>query len=570
MNPQRLRFHLERRPGLVAALLATLALVLAIGCGGGGAQQRGLTLDADAPASGGALPQVWTFAVGVSSYRESALNLQFAARDAEEIDRFFASPAGSAVPASRRVLLTDAAATRAEILGSFEKMTRLLSKNDLLVVFLAMHGVVTDRGDLYFAAHDTTSTNVRGTGLADTDIEQAVRDADVKHVLFLADTCHSGGVGLSGRRGVGAMEAHRLLASLADAKPGIAILSASRGAELSQEDARWGGGHGVFTHFVLAGMSGAADENHDQLVSVSELYDFVYAHVKDATSGGQHPELKGKFDNAMPVASIGGASAKPVPGAPAAPSAAGATAKAGGGKVCDFDKNEECQAECDKGNGESCYNAGYYLLGFSKSGSLARSRDMKAAVAFFRKGCDANNGDACNFLALAYIYGEQYETGIRLDRPKSLALATKGCDLGSAMSCHNLGVGWSRGDYYGDDGAKALGFFSKACSLYAYHGEGNLSFSTGHPYDRPDSCGRWAEILLRGLGVPQNISEALLIRTKACDAGDRELCWRLGDLYEDGVEPGFTSAALKDPAKAAVFKKKACALGYRATECGSL
>ena len=302
----------RKRSSRFALLAATLLLL--IGCGG--ASDRGLALEPAAPTPR-TLPRVWTFAVGVSTYSEANLNLEFAARDAEEIDRFFASQAGSEVPPSRRVLLTNARATRAEILGAFEKMTRLVSKDDLLVVFLAMHGIVSDRGDLYFAAYDTSASNIRGTGLANADVEQAVRDADVKHVLFLADTCHSGGVGLSGRRGVAAVETHRLEASLAGARPGSAILSASRGAELSQEDAKWGGGHGVFTHFVLTGMAGAADDNHDKLVTVSELYDFVYARVKDATSGAQHPELKGKFDNDMPVAALEAAPPKASP--PAAP-----------------------------------------------------------------------------------------------------------------------------------------------------------------------------------------------------------------------------------------------------------
>jgi uncharacterized caspase-like protein len=312
-------------------LLPLLLIVFGLACGGAGAE-RGLALEG-APAARSS-PRVWTVAVGVSVYRESALNLRYAARDAEEIDRFFASSAGGSVPSQRRVLLTDARATRADILGAIEHVTRSLAKDDLLVVFLAMHGMVNDKGDLYFVTHDTTTTNLRGTALANRDVEQSVRDADAKQVLFLADACHSGGVGLSNARGVAAAETNRLIASLAAAKPGTAILSASRGAELSQEDPRWGGGHGVFTHFLLEGMSGQADENTDGLVTVSELYDFVYGRVKDATMGAQHPELKGSFSNDMAIAQRGGASpaagaAKPgassvIPASP--PARPGATA----------------------------------------------------------------------------------------------------------------------------------------------------------------------------------------------------------------------------------------------------
>ena len=34
--------------------------------------------------------------------------------------------------------------------------------------------------------------------------------------------------------------------------------------------------------------------------------DFVYRRVSDDTGGSQHPELKGNFDNLMPVAHVAG------------------------------------------------------------------------------------------------------------------------------------------------------------------------------------------------------------------------------------------------------------------------
>ena len=554
-----------------ALLLVLFVVSLACACGGGGDATRGMTLEPGGAGAGEAprgKGQVWSFAVGVSKYKEGKLDLQYAARDAEEIDRFFASPAGGSVPASRRVLLTDAAATRAEILGAFEKTTRTLGKDDLLVVFMAMHGIVTDRGDLYFMAHDTTASNVRGTGLANADVEQAVRDAETKHVLFLADTCHSGGVGLSGRRGVGALETNRLLGALAQAKPGMAILTASRGAELSQEDAKWGGGHGVFTHFVLQGMAGGADENGDKLVTVSELYDFVYARVKEATSGSQHPELKGKFDNAMPVAALGGAAPASTADGPAGPATA-ATPAGGGGKVCSFDDNDACQAECGKGNAKSCFFASYYLLGFDEKGNVARSRDFKAAMPPMKKACDLGHGDACHYMALAYLIGEQYDTGIKMDRTKARALALKGCDeLGSAMACHTVGKGFTSGQELGQDFPKAVTYLSKACAMFGHNPKGNLALSVGHPFDRPDSCLRWADILLRGApGVTKDVAQGIAVRVKACDAGDMIACYRLADLYEDGVEPGAGEGMPVDPAKAALYKKKACDLGFKAPWC---
>lgn len=41
-------------------------------------------------------------------------------------------------------------------------------------------------------------------------------------------------------------------------------------------------GHGMFTYFVLKGLNGAADENHDGSVSVDELYGYVRTSVQRA------------------------------------------------------------------------------------------------------------------------------------------------------------------------------------------------------------------------------------------------------------------------------------------------
>ncbi len=56
--------------------------------------------------------------------------------------------------------------------------------------------------------------------------------------------------------------------------------------------------HGVFTHFLLRGLDGAADLNEDFHVTVWELYEYVAAHVTDFVNAErgepQHPQLLGE------------------------------------------------------------------------------------------------------------------------------------------------------------------------------------------------------------------------------------------------------------------------------------
>jgi uncharacterized caspase-like protein len=58
---------------------------------------------------------------------------------------------------------------------------------------------------------------------------------------------------------------------------------------------------GIFSHFLIKGLKGDADTNGDKIVSVTELYKYVYGSVRDYTKMAQTPILAGRFDEDMPV-----------------------------------------------------------------------------------------------------------------------------------------------------------------------------------------------------------------------------------------------------------------------------
>ena len=74
-------------------------------------------------------------------------------------------------------------------------------------------------------------------------------------------------------------------------------LTASRDRERSFESADWGGGHGIFTYYVVKGLDGEADETGDGIVTADELADYTYRNVREATKGQQNPTSdQGNFD----------------------------------------------------------------------------------------------------------------------------------------------------------------------------------------------------------------------------------------------------------------------------------
>ena len=89
------------------------------------------------------------------------------------------------------------------------------------------------------------------------------------------------------------------------------MLTAADTNEFAQEDERWGG-NGVFTHFLLEGLKGAADADNDGIVTFTEVFDHVSNNVRQATNGQQNPQRSGFGD--IPLAIVTGGSQPDGPG----------------------------------------------------------------------------------------------------------------------------------------------------------------------------------------------------------------------------------------------------------------
>jgi uncharacterized caspase-like protein len=138
------------------------------------------------------------------------------------------------------------------------------------------------------------------------DIETALkRFIKAKKVVVIADACHSGGIGQTfdiARRGNRSVQVNPISAgfqNLSAIGDGIAVISASDEKQFSQESQSWGGGHGVFTYFLLKGLNGEADYNKDGEVTLGELIPYLSEQVRRETKNAQSPTVSGKFDPAM-------------------------------------------------------------------------------------------------------------------------------------------------------------------------------------------------------------------------------------------------------------------------------
>ncbi len=246
----------------------------------------------------------WAVVIGVSDYLAQGLDLQYAHRDAEEIRDFLIGKGG--FRSDRVRFLSNQRATYLEIRTALSTFLAATQPEDMVVIFLAGHGVQDDVNpdNFFFLAHDSDTRNLGGTAIPMWDLSSAMEfTIRAQRILVFADTCHSGAALDRGgaNDGKNLNFFNKYLEVLAQ-KKGRLVLTASQAHENSLEKAKLA--HGVFTHSILLGLAGSADDNPaDGVVTAGELVDYVRAKVPEETDGEQHPSYSEQgFDMNLPLA----------------------------------------------------------------------------------------------------------------------------------------------------------------------------------------------------------------------------------------------------------------------------
>lgn len=239
--------------------------------------------------------QRWAVVIGVSHYSDRSINLQYADRDAVAMRDFLQDPRGGAVPPANMFYRVNEEATSANIRSALFDFLSKPGPDDLVIVYFAGHGTNDPKSpdNYYLLGYDADPKNLGATAVRMRELQESFANYLKANLVTLVDSCHSGGVGKAVTNMTNARWAH---AGFGEHR---AILTASDVGEVSREDAEWGGGHGVFTYYLLQGMKGDADSNHDHKITVGELFEYVNRHVADATGGMQRPQALARSERAF-------------------------------------------------------------------------------------------------------------------------------------------------------------------------------------------------------------------------------------------------------------------------------
>ena len=248
--------------------------------------------------------------VGIARYSDTAggiTSLQFADRDAQDFRDFLLSPDGGSFPKDNvRVLLNEDATAQNVRSALFTFLTKA-QPQDEVVLYIAGHGAPdpNDPRNLYLLTYDTKLDDMGGTAFPMWQLQDVfTRVLKAKRVVTFADTCHS--YGFSGeRRGKKSNNLVNQYVAKAANDSDRAVITASDISQLSYESDKWGGGHGVFTFFLLKGLRGEADANKDGTVTAGELFAFIHDNVDKATSGNQSPMALPGLSERLPLSGVG-------------------------------------------------------------------------------------------------------------------------------------------------------------------------------------------------------------------------------------------------------------------------
>ena len=234
--------------------------------------------------------KVWAVVIGVARYVHMPV-LKYTDDDAYHIYAFLKSPEGGALPDEQIRVLIDEDATRSNILRTMRQVFLKADNNDVVLLYYSGHGLPG-----YFLPVDFDGFNNK---VDHEDVKKIFRDSKAKHKICLADACHSGTL-TAMRLAPTEIAIQKFYKAFETSTGGTALMLSSKGDEFSLEDG--GLRQGIFSHFLIRGLKGEADKDNNKIVTIKELFEFVYAKVTSYTGNAQTPTITGKFDPNMPVA----------------------------------------------------------------------------------------------------------------------------------------------------------------------------------------------------------------------------------------------------------------------------
>lgn len=174
--------------------------------------------------------------------------------------------------------LYDAEATRTNIITELDELARRCTTGDpdpLVIVYFSGHGWPSPDGKRnYLVPYDARRDKLAGTAIDNEEFSKWLSDVPTNRLIVFIDACHSGDIGVEGRKGTATTYSHAGLGEGA----GRYLIASCSANEQSYEDE----GNGIFTKNLLMLLRGETNDIQEEEIKTTNLIEPLSRRVQHA------------------------------------------------------------------------------------------------------------------------------------------------------------------------------------------------------------------------------------------------------------------------------------------------
>lgn len=228
--------------------------------------------------------KTYAIVIGISKY-QNVPSLNHADKDAISFYNYLLSSGGGIKDTNDVKLFINENATSYNIVSAMEYLMGIVNENDKIYFYFAGHGDVENKSAYklgYLLCSTSPKTCYPAGGCLDMNYLQVFAKTliDKKDtVVLVLDACRAGNLLAGGDDGKIAFSV-----AVNEWKGITKILSCQPGESSYEYNNLGNGGAGVFTYYLIRGLKGLADYNHDGFVTLEEIGDYLKESVKKITA----------------------------------------------------------------------------------------------------------------------------------------------------------------------------------------------------------------------------------------------------------------------------------------------
>jgi len=229
----------------------------------------------------------WAVLIGINQYQDTKLSsLKYAVNDVKTVYSTLTDPQVGSFDKEHVLLLTEDSGqtptlgeamlkepTFPNIWDSLKSVVKTAQPGDKVLIYFSGHGI-EENNQTWLLASDSRLSMLDRTAIQLAEVNRILSECQADSKILILDACHSGAVKDKG--GSGTMTSDFKDTAFTEVT-GRATLSSSGLNESSYDyDEKR---HSAFTYFLLEGIKGKADSNADNIVSLTEISDYVKTEV---------------------------------------------------------------------------------------------------------------------------------------------------------------------------------------------------------------------------------------------------------------------------------------------------